>query len=219
MQLSSLAPKSRAKNLIIEGHRMLLAHGTTERNADLIYSCGYFAPPTYFLKCYPDPKLAFFGTAGFGLRHHIQTQRYIDLYCKQDLLMHFFKKILVRTAREWLEKKGHDKSPGLIFVVEAEEKYIDYYRSSMSKIFIPTECFSIDQISTDFIDHIVTLEENIEYFQKKYGKKTKSLESIIVDSVFLRLFNTFYTRWSRFFPKEKLRIHHVKTLSSTRSDI
>jgi hypothetical protein len=185
---------------------MLLAHGTTERNADLIYSCGYFAPLTYFLKYDPDPKLALFGTAGFGLRHHIQTQKYIDLYCKQDLLMRFFKSVLIRTASKWLEKKRWDKSPGLIFVVEAEEKYIDYYRSIMSKIFTPTQCFSIEKISTESIQHIVTLEENVEYFQKKYGKETKSLESITVDRTSLRIFNTFYTRWLRFFSKEKNKV-------------
>lgn len=180
---------------------MLLAHGTTEKNADLIYSCGYFAPFTYFLNYYPDPKLALFGTAGFGLRHHIQTKRFIDLYCKQDLLMRFFKRVLIRTANEWLSKKEYDESPGLIFVVQVGEQYIDRYKNLLNKIFVPTECFSIEKISTDCVDHIVTLGENVPYFQKKYSKEVKPLENINIDGPLLRLFNTFYTRWLSLFSK------------------
>ena len=49
---------------------MLLAHGTTESNADIIESLGYFDIQTYFLKLHPDEKHAIYGVAGFAFREH-----------------------------------------------------------------------------------------------------------------------------------------------------
>lgn len=175
---------------------MLLAHGTTERNADLIEERGLFIPKTYFLKLSPDPKIALFGVSGFALRQHPKTPGYIDLYCKQDIILRPFKKGLEKIADGYISKKKDDNTPGLIYVIDVPENVLDYHKG-MRSLFIPTEVFSTEWIPTSTIDHIVTLEENATYFENKYGHETKILEDINYDFLMKRIFYSFFIRFNR----------------------
>src|SRR3989338_3587228 len=99
----------------LEETKMLLAHGTTEKKADEIYSSGYFHVPTYFLKLDCDFKLGLFGTAPFGLRHHEDAWKYFDFYCRQDLVMFPFASLLKKEGLHYLSTRVEDRSPGLVF--------------------------------------------------------------------------------------------------------
>lgn len=183
---------------------MLVAHGTTEKNSDLVEENGYFEPNTYFLKLSPDRKLGLFGAAGFALREHPLAQTYLDLYCKQDLMMGMplFKECLKNQAKKYCEEKKEDTSPGLIYVLDAPARVFEHHRGPRS-VFVPAELFSIEKISTSNIDCIITLEENIAHFKEKYSHEVRSLEDDVPSNMALRLFFTAYYRFNRLILRKK----------------
>lgn len=182
---------------------MLLAHGTTRRNADLIEKQGYFKEHTYFLKLNPDPKQALFGTVCFALRDHPLTQHYIDMYCEQDLIIKPFKKSLIKTGKEYIKQKHYDKTEGLIYIVEAPEKILYYPEGFLRNLFLPTELFSTEKILTTEVKYILTLEENKDYFQRRYDHKVESLERLVLDKFNKRVYNTINSRVHRLLLKRK----------------
>lgn len=182
---------------------MLLAHGTTRKNADKIEKRGYFGKHVYFLKFEPDFKQAIFGTVCFALRDHSLTPHYIDMYCKQDLIIKLFKKSLIKKGYEYIEQKRSDKTEGLIYIVDASEEILDYHKGFLRNLFLPTELFSTEKIPTTQVEYILTLEENKKYFQERYGYKVKSLEDLILDKFNKRVYNTIKSRVHRLIIKRK----------------
>ena len=182
---------------------MLLAHGTTRRNADKIEKQMCFEKHTYFLKLDPDPKQAIFGTVCFALKDHPLTQGYIDMYCKQDFIIKPFKQNLIKTGQEYIKQKSYDLTEGLIYVVNASEEILDYHKGFLRNLFLPTELFSTEKISTVHVKYILTLEENKEYFQKRYGYKVESLEDLVLDKFNKRIHNTIKSRIHRLILKRK----------------
>ncbi|MBU4501269.1 MAG: hypothetical protein KKA79_01655 [Nanoarchaeota archaeon] len=176
---------------------MILAHGTTEKNADIIESKEYFDNHTYFLKLEPDFKHGIFGTTGFAIRDHPKTSEYVDLYCRQDLIIKPFKKALEKTAQRYIDSKGNDDTPGLIYIVDIDESKLDYHKGFFRNLMLPTELFSTENIPTSKIKEIVTLEENVKHFHYKYGYDTTPLEQFQLDSLTRRITNTTFNRFSR----------------------
>ena len=185
---------------------MLLAHGTTEMNADIIEACGYFDERTYFLKLHPDERHALYGVAGFALREHPATQDYVDAYCKHDLVVGVFRFALERSIVQYIEEKRGDDSPGLIYIVEADdESMLDYhrYKGPMRNLFVPTELYSTEHIPTSAVRKVLTLEENVGHFSAKLPYPVEALEDVGIDPLLKRAYNSFRMRFERMVLKRK----------------
>lgn len=185
---------------------MLLAHGTTEKSADIIESCGYFDVRTYFLKLHPDPKHAILGVAGFALREHPLTGDYIDAYCKHDSVVGLLRPALEHSIGQYLEEKKGDDSSGLIYIVEVDdESVLDYHRDKgpLRNIFVPTELYCTGRLPTSTVKKVLTLEENVRHLSGKLPYPVEALGPIEIDSWPKRVFNTFRMRFERIFLKRK----------------
>ena len=185
---------------------MLLAHGTTESNADIIESLGYFDIQTYFLKLHPDEKHAIYGVAGFAFREHPLTKEYVDAYCKHDLVVGLLKSSLERSIEQYLEEKKGDGGPGMIYIVEVDdESILDYHRDKgpLRNIFVPTELYCTRQLPTSAVRKVLTLEENVEYLSGKLSYPVEALGPIEIDSWTKRVCSTFRMRFERMVLKRK----------------
>ena len=179
--------------------KLLLAHGTTKVSSERIENYGFFNEGTHFLNMYPDPKIALFGTAGFGLRNHPLTWRSIEDYCKQDLVAKPFKNQLTKAAKDYIAKR-HDSSPGLIYVVEAPENILTC-KGGMRTFFIPGEVRNTEIISTSNIKYIVTAEDLVDEFED-LGHDIKLLEDVRPDGLGKRMYFTAYSRFRRIFGRK-----------------
>ncbi len=185
---------------------MLLCHGTTEMNADIIEACGFFDERTYFLKLHPDEKHALYGVAGFALREHPATQGYVDAYCSHDLVVGLLRSALERSIEQYIEEKKGDDSPGLIYIVEVDdESMLDYHRDKgpLRNLFVPTELYSTERIPTSAVRKVLALEEDVGHLSAKLPYPVEALGDISIDPLLKRACNTFRMRFERMVLKRK----------------